>query len=538
MRRLLRLVAVAVPLWALLPAGAVSAHAQLDSSEPAPSSILEAAPERVVLDFNEPVQTQARSIDIYAADGTRVMIGEALVSDDDPTVIYAEGVPPIPDGVYAVAYRVVSGDGHVVEGAYTFQVGTVVESVDSAALVANALAGRSGPGGLEWVMAVARWLGFLGVTVLLGALALVAGGGISSRGVVRLLVVAWSAAITGTVSLFGLQGVYTRAGTYADLFKPSVWGDTFDDRPGAALVTRMVLLVAMAGYLFALRGRAMRMTTAWWRSSVALVGVGVVLTFAASGHPSSSSPAGMAVAFDAVHLAAVSLWLGGLAAIAVGRVTSSPQAESVVARFSRIATVGIPLVVLTGLWQAWHLVDDLGDITETEWGRGLLVKTSIVVVALSLAGLGRWLLRRGPVADIGRLIAVEAVMAVAVLAVTAVMVAKPPEASATPNVYRESLAEAGYIVDVIVSPGLVGNNEVHVTVAPPGGTLDRVESVDVRITLPDSELPTVDVLMGEVGVNHFSGTVAILYPGSWQLEIVLTPDPSSSVLLSGEIDIE
>lgn len=536
-RRILRACVAVMALAVLAPASRASAHAQLDSSDPAPSSILEEVPSRITLDFNEPVQTQARSIDIYAADGSRVMIGEAFVSDDDPTVVYAENIPPIPDGVYAVAYRVISDDGHVAEGAYTFQIGTVVDAIDSTALIANALAGRTGPDGLSWVMAVARFIGFLGVAILLGALTMLAGGGIRSRAVVGLIAGSWSAAVIGAAGLFLLQGVYVQAGDYSDMFDTSLWGGTFDERIGTALVVRLVLLVMLAVFVLVLRGSIGRAATTWWRSSVALVGTGVVVSFSASGHPSASSSAGLAVAVDAVHFAAVCLWLGGLTALVVGRVTRAPEAAVVVSRFSRIATVAIPLIVATGVWQVWHLVDDLGDITVTDWGRALLVKTSIVVVVVTLGGFGRWLLHRSHATDTVRLLVVEAVLAIAVLGVTAAMVAKPPELSATPNVFNKALVEADYIAAVVMSPGRVGNNEIHVTITPPGGSLTQMSDIAVRLTLPGSELPTVTVPMEAVGVNHYSGTVAVLYSGMWTLEVVVSPDPSSSILFSTEVVI-
>ena len=103
--------------------------------------------------------------------------------------------------------------------------------------------------------------------------------------------------------------------------------------------------------------------------------------------------------------------------------------------------------------------------------------------------------------------------------------------------FNKALVEADYITAVVMSPGRVGNNEIHVTITPPGGSLTQVTGVAVRLTLPGSELPTVMVPMESVGVNHYSGTVAVLYSGTWTLEIVVSPDPSSSILFSTEVVI-
>ena len=60
-------------------ASPVAAHAQLDTSSPAPSAVLESAPSEIRLDFNEPVTPIARSIEIYNQDGQRIVLGEALL---------------------------------------------------------------------------------------------------------------------------------------------------------------------------------------------------------------------------------------------------------------------------------------------------------------------------------------------------------------------------------------------------------------------------------------------------------------------------
>ena len=75
---------IAAVLASIAWASPVAAHAQLDTSSPAPSAVLESAPSEVRLDFNEPVTPVARSIEIYNQEGQRIVLGEALVSPDDP----------------------------------------------------------------------------------------------------------------------------------------------------------------------------------------------------------------------------------------------------------------------------------------------------------------------------------------------------------------------------------------------------------------------------------------------------------------------
>ena len=528
---------VAATVASLAWGSPVSAHGQLDSSSPAPAAVLETAPSEISLDFNEPVTPVARSIEIYNQDGQRIVLGEALLSPDDPSVLIAKDVPAIPNGLYVVAWRGVSNDGHAIEGAYSFQIGASAPIVATSDLIANVLSGQDGPQGLSWLMGVAKFLGFLGLCLVLGCLAMLAGGSISSRRVISFVGVGWIFAAVGALVLFVAQGPYTIAGTWSDLFDTSLWSDVYATRLGKALVVRELLLLSLLVLIWSLRGNFARSLTSWWRSTTLLVGVGIVLTLSTSGHPSASSFAGIAVFVDALHFSSVILWVGGLIVVACGGVMRSDHADVVVRRFSRMATFAIPMTVLTGLWQTWHLVPALSDITQTAWGKALLIKTCFVIAAVTLGGFARWLVQRGEGHSIHRIIVVEFLIATVVLGVTAGMLAKSPEVTEANAVFSTQLVEGDTIVGIAVTPGRVGNNEIHVTISTPSGTLSPVEGVTMRLTLPGSEVPTITAAVSELGPNHFVGALSILTAGTWTLEILVQPDPSTSTRYTTEVPI-
>jgi copper transport protein len=349
--------------------------------------------------------------------------------------------------------------------------------------------------------------------------------------------VGWLLAFVSAFVLFVTQGPYTIAGSWSDLFNTSLWSDVYATRLGKALVIRELLLLSLLVLLWSLRGHFARSLTSWWRSTTALVGVGIVLTLSASGHPSASENSGIAVFADALHLSSVILWVGGLVVLAGGGVMRSLEAEVVVKRFSRIATFAIPIAVFTGLWQTWHLVPSLSDITQTKWGQALLIKSCIVVVAVTLGAFAQWLVRRGETRSIQRIVMVEVFVAVMALGVTAGMLSQAPEITAANSVFSTQLVEGDMIVGVAVTPGRVGNNEIHVTVTTPSGSLSPIENLTMRLTLPGSEVPTITAAIAELGPNHFVGTLSILTPGTWTLEILIQPDPSSSTRVVTEVPI-
>src|SRR5690606_20919908 len=89
-------------------------------SAPADGAVLAAPPARVTLEFNESLNPTSTTIVVTDAGAEPVPSSEPEVSGPRGSVTFTQ---PLADGTYTVAYRVVSRDGHPVQGAFTFTVG-------------------------------------------------------------------------------------------------------------------------------------------------------------------------------------------------------------------------------------------------------------------------------------------------------------------------------------------------------------------------------------------------------------------------------
>ncbi|WP_030330547.1 copper resistance CopC family protein [Micromonospora parva] len=130
---------LAVLVAVLIPAGPAWAHNSLRAATPARDATLSSAPTEVTLEFMRRLDPTFTTIVLTDAAKRKLPTGEPVVTGATSTVQVTD---TLPNGTYTVAYRVVSVDGHPVQGSYPF---TVADPSSSAAPVANLSASAPAP---------------------------------------------------------------------------------------------------------------------------------------------------------------------------------------------------------------------------------------------------------------------------------------------------------------------------------------------------------------------------------------------------------
>lgn len=409
-------------------------HASLNSATPDFRERVEASPARVVLRFSQVVLPIPNGIVVQDENG-RVVSRPARLGADRRSLTAL--LRPLARGAYSVRWQTLSAsDGHIVSGLYTF-------GVRADAPPPTEAVGASGPSMTEKVV---RWLAYLGLAVLAGGL------------VLRLLVLprtlperldqaffALVGAATIVTANAGIAALLLRADAalqlpfdrflYADL-SPFAGGTRF----GLAWVW-MTLGCVLAGVLITLAWLRRTRAPLWPALALALA---LAAGFSWSGHSASepnSTP--LSVAADWVHIAAASIWVGGLVALAlIGWRLDRPDRHAAFVGFSRIATVMVAIVLVAGIYLGVQRLPVLSDLWSTAYGQVLLVKIALVALALAWGAAHHLLVRprleRGdepPGGRVGRSLVGESLVGVAVLLVAAMLVntAPPEEAVPTPR---------------------------------------------------------------------------------------------------------
>ncbi|MER5742786.1 copper resistance protein CopC [Streptomyces sp. NPDC002225] len=387
----------------LTGAGPAAAHAALTGSDPQDGAVVTSAPKEVTLSFSEQVALGKGSVRVLAPDGKRADTGaEPRDLSDKSAVRYAVALRTgLADGTYTVAWQAVSADSHPVSGAFTFSIGAPSQT-------AAALPDQEVGGGLVGVLYdIARYAAYAGFILLVGGSAFVLAcwqRGAGARPLQRLVVRGWMTLTVATLAMLMLRSPYTGSGKLADAFDLDGLKAVLDTKPGAALVSRLLLLGASALFIAVLFGTYARREDRREQKDLAfglaiggtVVAAGIAGTWALAEHASAGLQPGIAMPVDVLHLLAVAAWLGGLVALLVALYRTDDLDAGAVRRFSAMAFGSVVVLVATGIYQSWRQVGTWSALTGTEYGQLLIAKVVLVAVMVALAWTSRrWTARLG-----------------------------------------------------------------------------------------------------------------------------------------------
>ena len=535
------------------------AHAALLRTVPSASRTVNEAPPQVSLTYSEPVEPRFAIVSVTDATGRQVTAGAPQRASGAPQTLVTT-LQRVPEGWYLVFWRVISADGHPVRGAFTFAVGPNpgppprfrVPSLSETATTTQLL--------------VARWIVYLSALTALGLLVLrfliarpvarrVSGTSLRPLSValgvaLGIALIAIPVYVVISTAQFTLRSAFD-LGAVLPVARASNFGRDFLD-------LELVLLffaVAAGAAVFTDRPERPQRSVAELLSigSALAAGMAALALPGLAGHAGQKSPRGLALPLDAVHLAAASIWIGGLIGIVVFWLTVGRQGRVaalavIVPRFSTVAFVSVLVLVSSGIGQSLLELPTLGSLWQTSYGQALLVKIALLAAALVLAAVNlartkprlqaagvRPSLGPGAALLLRRLVQGEIVFVAGALFAAAVLTSLPPPASALarvkniaarvgPGPVSTVLTKGAYRVRVSVSPNKAAiANAFTVRVTRDGKPVPGVQVVS-RFDMLDMEMGEQSYQLRELRPGTFSKTVpALVMVGHWGLQFEVTP---------------
>ena len=536
LRKLLaRLALVIVALLSVLaPAQIASAHAILLTSEPAPSAVLDQSPTEIALFFNEEVDTVFGRVRILDSSGKVVQIVKPIRDAANHTIVRAP-LSSLDEGTYVVIWRVASADSHPVQGSFTFQIGNT--SIDVSTISNGQVLERHG---LASLFDVIRWVTYLGVVLLIGGIGLlqaVRTDRLSPRSILALMG-GWAFAALGTLEGLIAYGPHISGYKIYKAVDLSLLSETLTTQYGKMQLLRLVLLGIIGALIAVIQFRG----TWWWKFGAWASLVGVAMTLSLAGHPVATSPVALSVGLDMLHMLAVSLWVGPLLIIVYDRNMWLANDESTSAPslrwFSRTAGFAVPVIVVTGVIQAWLMMDGFGQILESRYGRTLIVKVCLVIVLIALGGVSRVAMQQKRSGSLRHSMGIEVLFGIIILTITSALVAMPQKGTIEPAPLSTTIFQGQMIVELSLTSARVGQSDVHVVVARADGTFVQIESAAARMSMPSRNIPNGPIELEETGPNHFSGVTEFAYSGEWIVEVLVKQTSSSTTLFKIAVEIK
>jgi copper transport protein len=273
----------------------------------------------------------------------------------------------------------------------------------------------------------------------------------------------------------------------------------------------------------------------------------------AAGHAAQTSPRGVSVFLDWLHLVTGSLWVGGLIGLLI--VWRTLPAVSRVAglivcvpRFSNLAFVSVLLLLGTGIGATVLHLPILSALWQTSYGKVILIKIGILAATLPLAAVNLLRNKPGLVAAAAHpatgerparllrgLVSGEAMLVAGAVFAAALLssLAPPPPAFAEqqsaiarvgPGPVAATVKRAGYTLQVLVNPNRAVEPNSFALKLTRNGRPVRGADVTIGFSMLDMQMPSQEFQLRETAPGVYTQrTPALVMVGHWGLTFNITP---------------
>ena len=520
----------------LLLAAPGSAHAELVSTTPANGQRLDTAPGQITLAFSESVNLLDGGISLLNGDGV-------VLPTPDPTVDGHTVTWPMPEhlrkGSYVVTWRVISADGHPVDGAFSFGIGATPAALPGAVSNPESTANTA-----PWQVVGIRLVGYLAFAVIAGVVAFLlwcAPDKATNPELQRLTRWALSVGLVATLVGILVQGPYTVGVPMRRLLEPHLVSTTMSTPWGIAMAWRFAMLLMLTALIWRLHALSER-TIRWLAAFLVVVAAAAI---AAAGHgDASGSPLNLGIV--TLHVLTAGIWVGGLVVLVVLGRTVERRA---VRQFSILAMTSVIILVATGILNSIRNLHSLDQLFLTRYGVLLVGKITLVAATLGAAAVSRAWVRRDRLPRGS--VRLEAGLTVAVLTVTAFlsMTSPPPQiaaatassttASANPastnGLALMSLGHQG-TAGMGIIPATTSGSRLHLLLTDPSGQRLRATDVELKVSNPARNVGGIPVPMVQrngVWVARFR----FPFSGDWKAVLTVHDDSPTAIVTGGDFTI-
>ena len=496
-------------------------HAAVISSNPSPNESLDTIPKKISIQFSEDIQSSFYSLKVIG-NGKEIPLQDIQVSEK---TLEATRSGSFEEGTYIIKWRVVSSDGHPIEGTIPFQYGESPLKGDQ--MKPEEKAGF--PSSVQIFLQSLQYLCFAALTgVIFFYLSLSKNplpGQISSR-VRRYIWLAYTGlAISILLSLplkvtidaevswqHAFNGIYLKEVLQSTQFG-RIW-----------IIEISLLLVLFVAILFMIRNQLNKLSLMLPFFLVSAL----MVCKAFIGHTTDTTHQYWAVSMDFLHLLSMALWLGGLLAILVilpksynSKMTDDNKTFywSVIQKFSSWAILFVVVLIVSGLYSSFQHVPTLYSLLDTTYGQLLLGKIGLMLIMI---GFGALHLLRGKrkTKKLGLSTGIEFSVGIIVLLIAALLTNVQTANSSPGPIEKTEITENNDQVTLSVTPNKTGDNYIQVELKNDQGIpYTDIEQLTLAMEPLDGDVGEIKLQLEEGNKGLFKAKSIIAMSGKWKIQV-------------------
>ena len=324
-----------------------------------------------------------------------------------------------------------------------------------------------------------------------------------------------------------------------------------DTRFGWICCLRLVLAVLLGFLVLAPARRA-------W--PVATAGAFLVLpAFASHAGATPGVRGDVHVLSDALHLFSAGVWLGGLPAFALllwtARQRQKPRCShftiTVTHRFSRVAAIAVGILLATGIVNSWNLLGGPRDLWTTDYGRLVGFKIVLLAAMIAIAAVNKFPLTprlpaRAALRNLQRNSLAETGIGLCVLVLVGFLGRLEPTAHihpATtmipPGAAFTHIHATEAMADVTINPGRAGHSTVTIRVSREDFTTFAAKDVRLILDPPAASGKSIDLdAKQQTDGTWMVDNIPLGQPGTWTVRVIVIAQSGETIVLDTSIVID
>ncbi|MGE7877837.1 copper resistance protein CopC [Peribacillus muralis] len=502
-------------------------HATIISSNPSPNEAMDTLPEKISIQFSENIQPAFHSLEVFSQDGQKVPVQKSAISEQSEKILEAKWKGTVDEGVYYIKWRVVSSDGHPIEGTIPFQLG------DSASLSDqdNSNVDAGFPSSINVFLQGLQYISFAAVAgILFFRLSLTKDYRLfQASGRARLYL--WISYVGLALAIFSslpLKVTIDAGVGWTDAFngtyiKEILNGTNF----GTIWIIQILMLILLFLALYFMLDNPLNKSLPFLSL---IMTVFLMLGKALTGHTAAVPNHVLAVLMDFLHILSMALWLGGLMALLVilpGLAERQGVQEdkkifywTIIQRFSRWAFAFVIVLIVSGIYSSLQHVPTIHSLFHTTYGQLLLAKVGLMSV---MTVLGAWHFFKGKTQTnkLGYSAGIELGLGIAALLVAALLT-NVQTAMSSPGPFEKTIkTEENNKVTLMVTPNEVGDNRIQVELANGGEPITDIEQLTITMQPADSQGGggEIKLQLQAKTKGKFTSKSLLTSPGKWNIHV-------------------